>query len=103
MEKQPPAWPLFPELRDLAAQKSPAVSVPKFAALTGLTEEAVRDGIRDGDLPGRKVGGRFHIPRVAAYRYLCGEWPSRRPPRRIKVERVTRRIDAYRYLRAYRR
>lgn len=93
----------FPELATVASHPRSTFTPAELAALLDLTPEAVRDGIRAGDLPGRKVGGRFHIPRVAVYRYLTGEWPGRRPARRIVVERVTRRIDAHRYLRAYRR
>lgn len=95
--------PQFPELDRVAQHPSPRFTADELADLLGLDRRAVIRGIEGGDLPGTKVGGHYYAPRVAVYRYLTGAWPDRRAPRRVVVERVTRRLDAHRYLRAYRR
>lgn len=50
-------------------------TVPEAAALIGISPWCYYDKIKSGDLPGRKVGTRIVVPRVALERWLeTGDW-----------------------------
>lgn len=67
---------------------STTLSVAEFAALLGVSEETVRQGVRTGALPGYVVGRTFVIPRLAVERFLAGEWRREDAPVRRRVEMV---------------
>ncbi len=54
------------------------------AAYLGRTERWVLESLRDGTIPGRKVRGRWVIPRPQLDAWLVGdEVPRTRPARRL--------------------
>lgn len=56
-------------------------SVQELMDVTGLGRDAVRAGIRCGQLPGYVVGVRYIVPRQAFEAFCRGDWePTLRMP-----------------------
>jgi excisionase family DNA binding protein len=70
----------------------PLYTIPQFARLSGISEQAVRDKIHNGELVGHKVGDRYLITAQEATRFLTS-WPS-------KNRGTTARWRAYREYKA---
>jgi len=49
------------------------IPVCRVAALTGLSEQTVRREIGAGNLPGRKIGRRWFVPKVLLEAYFLDE------------------------------
>ena len=59
----------------MKADSTLTVTVPEAAALVGISKWAYYDGIKRGDLPGRRVGRRLVVPRNLLDRFLeHGTW-----------------------------
>ena len=55
----------------------PPATVADLMAATGLGRDAVRKAIREGQLPGRKIGRKYVIPRGEFNAYIDGRWTPR--------------------------
>jgi excisionase family DNA binding protein len=62
-------------------QPSRMMSVREAAAWLGITELAVRAAIRRGDIPARRLGRQFLIPRRALEAILAPTAPPHRTER----------------------
>jgi len=62
-------------------QPSRMMSVREAAAWLGITELAVRSAIRRGDIPARRLGRQFLIPRRALEAILTPDVPPHRRER----------------------
>lgn len=47
-------------------------SVPQAAVLIGVSEWSYYEGVKRGELPGRKVGRRIVVPRIQLEAWLAG-------------------------------
>lgn len=60
--------------------KSDAVSWQELCRVTGLGRDSVQRAIRNGQLPGGKIGGRYVVPLAAFNDYCHGIWrPANEP------------------------
>lgn len=59
--------------------KQPPATVADLMHVTGLGRETVKSLIRDGRLPGQKLGKKYVIPRGEFDRWYEGRWESRTP------------------------
>lgn len=48
------------------------IPVCRVAALAGLSEQTVRHEIASGNLPGRKIGRRWFVPKALLVEYFLG-------------------------------
>lgn len=57
----------------MSTDKSVLITPDEIAKALGYSKDFVMAALRRGDLPARKVGGRWIISRAAFYRWLDGE------------------------------
>lgn len=70
-----------------------AVTIREFQAASGLSKPTIYKMIREGQLPGYKIGSRYVVPRPWFERWLSGDWvpaDEAAPP----VQLVHRRTSA---------
>jgi excisionase family DNA binding protein len=65
--------PALPASGDGSSQAKPPISVPEFARATDLSERAVRNALRRGELYGTRLGNRWRIPASELARLVSGE------------------------------
>ena len=49
------------------------LTVPQFAHATGITERAIRESLRRGELAGTRLGNRWYIPPSELMRLGAGD------------------------------
>jgi excisionase family DNA binding protein len=81
----------------------PSLTIAEAAALTGLSPSTVKARLRDGQLPGRKVGERWVISRAALEAWMNGESVTRGKDNdelvRAEIERIDIEIQTLEYKR----
>jgi len=55
------------------AEQPLTYSVPQAAALIGISEWSYYEGVKRGELPGRRVGRRIVVPRIQLEQWLAGK------------------------------
>ena len=77
---------------DLLKTRFDNISSSEAAAILGITPSAVSRLVREGKIPGVKIGRVYLIPRIGVHEYAKGHEPRRGRPR--KKRRYTRRSKA---------
>ena len=77
---------------DLLKTRFDNISSSEAAAILGITTSAVSRLVREGKIPGVKIGRVYLIPRIAVHEYSKAHEPRRGRPR--KKRRYTRRPKA---------
>jgi excisionase family DNA binding protein len=73
------------------------MTVSEVSQRTGLSEDSVRKGIANRQLPGQHVGERYAIPREWFERWLRGEPTVTAAPQADDPIRLVRRVDLRRW------
>ena len=61
-------------------QREPALTAAEFARRVGCSEEKARMMLRDGELPGFKVGSHWRVRPEIAEAYQAGQLAPAKPP-----------------------
>jgi excisionase family DNA binding protein len=56
------------------SQEREFLTVEEAAELLRVDETTVRRALREGELPGQKIGRVWRIPKADLLRYMRGEW-----------------------------
>ena len=77
---------------DLLKTRFDNISSSEAAAILGITQSAVSRLVREGKIPGVKIGRVYLIPRIGVHEYAKTHEPRRGRPRTKR--RYTRRLKA---------
>lgn len=65
-------------MKNLFETSSDLLTVDDLCTITGLSSQTVRSEMRAGNLPARKIGRRWFVPRTALVAYFEGSTNERR-------------------------
>ncbi len=54
--------------------RRPPATIEDLMYVTGLGRDSVRELVKSGQLPGRKLGGKYVIPAGEFDKFVAGEW-----------------------------
>ena len=63
-------------------------TIGKAAQRLGVHEQKVRELIRNGELPSRKIGRRVYVPTIAVEQFAGVASASEPPPKRTRIRAI---------------